>query len=583
MKAVARHLKRRFLGQSQAGQSIILMALTMIALLIFVGLVTDVGLLFVRFSQLRRAVDAASIAAAGQIRENRDYADVALSARQYIRLHGLDPDRVLVETCITNPGDPDLCVIPPRKLVRVIAQVDSPTTFLRLIGWGDITLEASAVAETAVIDVALVLDTSMSMSISTSVTQYTGPAPDGADLQMSEIRSECIDNYRWGGCCNDPGNGTVDDDGVIGNVTSGAADGDYSDLICQPFKQVRDAARTFIQRLDFVRGDRVVFVTFDDFGEVVDPVPPYDDEAPLMTDEALAIQTLNQEIGVHINDTGTQDGCTFNSHLDPDPAPWTYDWIIPCPDTNIGDGLLRANAILTDPTYVRREAVWVIILLSDGAANRTAIAQHGLNQVAYPEYGWMGYCPEATFTDMTIPFCSDENPFTRHFCYSDDNTAMPDLDGSNCNVTSYDATDFAMDMADFAGLQEVRAGVQGNFIAMYAIGFGTPTDPIPDLGEYTLRYVADAGDNGLIDNNYQQDCRNGNCADDCGGPCGSYPGLPYNPNVYDPVLFGPPDDCEFEEPGNQEDCGQYWYADNKADLERVFAEIASRLFTRLSR
>src|SRR5262249_44414542 len=40
-------------------------------------------------------------------------------------------------------------------------------------------------------------------------------------------------------------------------------DGNYSDLICQPFKQVRDAARRFIERMDFVRGDRLVLVTFD--------------------------------------------------------------------------------------------------------------------------------------------------------------------------------------------------------------------------------------------------------------------------------------------------------------------------------
>ena len=85
-------LLRHRLRHSRAGQSIILLALGMIGLLAFVGLVTDVSLLFVRFSQLRRAVDAASIAAAGQVRENRDYADVALTARQFIRLHGLDPE-----------------------------------------------------------------------------------------------------------------------------------------------------------------------------------------------------------------------------------------------------------------------------------------------------------------------------------------------------------------------------------------------------------------------------------------------------------------------------------------------------------
>jgi hypothetical protein len=119
----AEHVNRRFFRRSQSGQAIILLALGMVVLLVFVGLVTDVALLFVRYSQLRRAIHAASIAAAGQVRENRDYADVALTARQFIRLYDLDPDRVLVQTCVTNPTDPALCVNPPRKLVRVIAQV----------------------------------------------------------------------------------------------------------------------------------------------------------------------------------------------------------------------------------------------------------------------------------------------------------------------------------------------------------------------------------------------------------------------------------------------------------------------------
>ncbi len=572
---------RRILRRGHAGQSIILLALGMIVLLAFVGLVTDVSLLFVRFSQLRRAVDAASIAAAGQIRENRDYADIALSARQFIRLHGLDPERVLVQTCLTNPTDLELCTIPPRKLVRVMAQIDSPTTFLSLLGWRTVTLETSAVAETAALDVALVLDTSESMSRSTNTTHYS-PITSG-------IRPGCSgDSYllRWGGCCNDPGNGQVSLTGQISGVTSNAPDGDYSDLVCQPFKQVRDAARLFVQRMDFVRGDRVVFVTFNrDAGPILPDNPGGPGTLPpLITDENIAIQTLNKKIGVNVNPTGRWVDCpTFTNVSIP---AWSYDWAAPCNDTNLGGGLLAGNQALTDPLYVRRNAVWVMIVLSDGAANATPRAVRNNVEVSEGEYGYHGFCPWWTFCDPHNPagpgdydpnctktddghtvgtWCSDNDPATRHFCMT--STGRVDLAAPNCDV-DYDATDFAMDMADFAGLVEVMPGVPGNFIAMYTIGFGVPGDPLTPLGEATLRYIADAGDNGLIDNNAMQDCRRD-------GICGNE-GPPYNP-----AIFGPPDACEGVP--HTENCGQYWYADNLEVLNQVFTEIASRLFTRLAR
>jgi hypothetical protein len=571
-------LLRHRLRHSRAGQSIILLALGMIGLLAFVGLVTDVSLLFVRFSQLRRAVDAASIAAAGQVRENRDYADVALTARQFIRLHGLDPERVLVQTCVTQNGtDPELCVTPPRKLVRVIAQIDSPTTFLSLLGWGTITLETSAVSETAALDVALVLDTSESMSEPTDVTHYNA-------VGVNPARAECIGNYNWAGCCNDPGtNGVVSLTGVITGITGNGADGNYSDLICQPFKQVRDAARAFVQRLDFTRGDRVVFVTFDRVGREIVPDDPSGTGtlSPLITSESVAVQTLDEKIGVNVNVNGTWGACSAFASA----TPWSYEFIAPCNDTNIGGGILKANEMLTNPLYVRRTAVWVMIVLSDGAANVTNRAVRGVDEVSEGEYGYHGYCPWWTFCDPPPgntnpvggdldpsctttdtgndpPWCSDSNPYSRHFCMSADGRI--DIDDPNCDVEFYDATDFAMDAADFSGLVEVQPGVDGNFIAMYSIGFGTPSTPISQLGEVTLRYIADAGDNGRIDNNVFQECR-------IDGECGDEPLAQYNPE-------GPCESAAYTA-----DCGQYWYADNPDDLDRVFTEIASRLFTRLAR
>lgn len=289
-----RRLMNRVFRRQHKGQSIVILALGMIALLGFVGITTDISLLFVRYATLRRAVDAAAIAAAGQMRQDRSIATVSLTARSYIEFHGLNPRDVWVEACqnqpradndlltpglqnapaavinsyeaynvayvdlfaaiqggtlglsglrdtyVTNantyiaimessaigippaaiplqtnaqnllaayagyPTDPDISVnltvtnqavldyidalsevVPPdwtddpeictaeqRKLVRVTAQIYSPTVFLRLFGWQDILLEASAVSETAVLDVVIVMDVSESMLFDTTIQDW---------------------------------------------------------------------------------------------------------------------------------------------------------------------------------------------------------------------------------------------------------------------------------------------------------------------------------------------------------------------------------------------------------------------------
>lgn len=185
---------KRFMRKGEIGQSIVILALGFIGLVAFVGITTDVSLLFARYAQLTRAVDAASIAAAGQMRRDRSFATVGLSARQFIEFHGLSPRRVIVETCEsppiedadpTTPGielpdgtdlwdvAPEICTEEQLKLVRVTAQIDSPTVFLSLLGFGSITLQASAISETAVLDVVIVMDVSESMLSETTYADWT--------------------------------------------------------------------------------------------------------------------------------------------------------------------------------------------------------------------------------------------------------------------------------------------------------------------------------------------------------------------------------------------------------------------------
>ncbi len=203
-RALSRYMKR-MIRKGEVGQTLVILAFGFVVLLGFVGIVTDVSLMFVRYSSLRRAIDAAAVAAAGQMRRAaptaedianaalaggsaaeqeklaigyayaRNIASVNLAARQFIELYGVDPTTVLVDTCATTPDDPELECDPskqPRKLVRVTAQVESPTVFLRLLGWGTVTLEATAISETAVLDVVMIFDVSELMANQTSYKDW---------------------------------------------------------------------------------------------------------------------------------------------------------------------------------------------------------------------------------------------------------------------------------------------------------------------------------------------------------------------------------------------------------------------------
>ncbi|MHB8625235.1 MAG: hypothetical protein ACYDBJ_08795 [Aggregatilineales bacterium] len=199
----ALHLLNR---RSRSGQSIIIIALGFIGLVAFVGIATDTAILFVRYSTLHRAVDAAAIAAAGAARQSTSFAALGAVAEEYIKIHGLQPSSVRVDDCATeiddwlnSQGYPELptgthsdaenlvgfkhftsppqnkteqlCTLKPQKLVRVEAQIDSQTTFLSLIGFPTVRLSASSVSQTASLDVALLIDASYSESYDTAAAQ----------------------------------------------------------------------------------------------------------------------------------------------------------------------------------------------------------------------------------------------------------------------------------------------------------------------------------------------------------------------------------------------------------------------------
>lgn len=842
MKRLMRHMLRR----GQTGQTIVIMAFGFIVLLGFVGIVTDVSLLFVRYSTLRRAVDSAAVAAAGQVRRAaptqaeileagdkglspdgiayaRNLATVNLAARQFIEFYGLTPSAVLVETCIsTDYSDPELCTADQRKLVRVTAQLESPTVFLRLLGWGTVLLEASAISETAVLDVVLIMDVSESMLNETSHEDWSRvPQPDGSTKDLSarivppradqvpggetaelweqiltmthnqilndprfnppaqpnafrafvmngstpqEVslsdsrvpREECQvrfwptgvreipngeaggyhpdDNllqefsaflgisyptrfsrfqlgYNFYGCCNDPD----------GNW-------DFSDLVCQPFKQARDASINFIKQVDFARGDRVAVVTFDRGAYLL--VPPHTEGTTvthMIDNEFNAIDTIQKAVGVRaepnfyadtngdgvwdnfkvnfgttpvgwnywnvempvgqIADYPVKDSCPFhNAYLgyprslysstsdtnDPDynpfrypsaltalvnpimipnyneaawkallpsganPALYTYELRASCRGTNMGAALRTANNALLNPDTKRTNgAVWVMVMLSDGAAGASDPALVNKRPLTLPdpytnptdpplkgEYGVFGVCPFGTTSNPAelvrdevpgFPYCSDPKPESRHFCFDprdklDDGSIYTNLGNPNCDVNYYDVDDYARDWADYVGLIDpypwlkIGSGSDRSDLQLptiFTIGFGlrfskgdgsADDNPEDFLGEELLRYIADVGDNFQIDTDYQQDLRNDgqpnlllNPDDEWGlrGPCEDP--IPGFNTVEEVKAAGLPHTTIIVPKAPGESCGNYFNATDGLELQLVFDEIAARMFTRLAR
>lgn len=473
-----------------------------------------------------------------------------------------------------------------------------------------------------------------------------------------------IPTYDFYGCCNDPTSGGAFVYTPGGSISgswqpsgNNAGDNRFTDLICQPFKQARDATRAFLETMDFERGDRVAFVTFDRGAFLVDPDGALGADNPaslgtcprdpdpvggrtafthMLSSFCRAELTLMNHVGVRAepnfydwNEEGGgwrafADGLTLTGDSNPvdyyrEPtAPsadyeeedrafnqypvnnncpmfdatlpqftsryslWNWDWrysnyppgstelidnvtgagpgilrimtprpgqagwpsnLSPdssyelrasCRGTNVGAGLRESNNALLDPVTTRRSgAVWVIIMLGDGAAGASdpvrsngrklletdPFRDYGLDPnlwAAHPdgtpntirygisgEYGSFGLCPIGTPSEPgelmdqsenppRFPYCSDEQPHTRHFCVPPGGNL--DSVGTQC---------------DGEGASERRAGFAPGSKDDDYVCFnddGTPSDLIPGDGEaeYNVRngniYDVDIGQvtNGLI-------------------------------------------------------------------------------------
>jgi len=460
------------LSKRERGQVLVVVAVSLVVIIAVMGLALDVGVMFIENARMRRAVDAAALAAALQFRQGYQFEQLDTSATEFLRLNSINDPQALVQVC---DGPDELHTMPAdmcpaagqmqRKLVRVVASGTVPLAFLPVIGINSVPIVAQAVSETASVDVVLVIDRSESMTYNA--------APD------TEAR--------------DPSKCNADETAPPGNPYWNAS---YQGN-CEPFFDVKYAAVQFVESLYFPY-DRVSVITFDKDSTVVMDFSN-DKNAIINNIKALTVFQGDPTMGPAGINAIYPNGLPSRYYDTSDPLHPVYKGLgcpevdpqykagypdpgnpAPCTTTNIGLGLYNAAiefTIDTPQVPIRKNSLWVTILLTDGVANAGYDPLH--------KY----YCPDATWDNAdaydwsvnppqllsVLPKCNDGLSGTRHT----PSTSM-----------SYDTEDYAYDQVDNVIKEE-------SLIFSIGLGANVVTPSTLDgtkLGELFLQYAATEGE-----------------------------------------------------------------------------------------
>lgn len=586
------------------GQVIVIFAVSLVALLIFVGLAVDAGIVYVSYGQLKRAVDSAAVSAATNFKRNKTLAEMQAAALETMVLHNVNIDPSLLELDVrvcdadsdglrdasleTDKPEffrtcPDTTLDSPRKLIWVEAQQRAPLYFLTLIGFHSVTLRTHAVAEAAAVDLILVIDVSESMVqecktfVGGNCVEWKSPGYD--NTVQADYDPQALDN------CN------------------------YENLNdCHPLREAKDAAKDLVGSL-YEGYDRVSVITFSTKAQVrvpltagdltaagktailnnIDGIAPHDDPPfarmwPKWRSPGPYNPTYPDDRdgdGADV-DSGAPCDYSLNAWWDPVNGPCDLEDKYDAFNWNLDDDRLFTDADQTvaeswmndrgeDGRFAvvstctgcalrmaanelkkngRPGAVWVVVFLSDGAANMSDTPLTGGSDpdTGDPIIPWEypnGFCTQNYWgsncfdTDLSPRYCLDETSDT---CPPHSVWETRDRDTSH-----YSVYDYALDMVDEIALTIVRSSNDsdpnynqkepiGNDVAIYAIGLG---DAI-SYGESLLRYMAAVGDDG--DRNTD--------------PCALTTA--------------------------KRSCGNYYYAATGAELLPIFEDIASRIYTRIT-
>ena len=459
----------------EKGQILILFVFLFLILVGIIGLAVDLGDIFVAYSRLGRAVDAAALAATGQFREGYTIDNIVRSAQQFLELNGINNIvSVHIEACENADvaGDPELCTTPPRKIVRVTVRQNVQLYFLPVLGYHSVPIVVDAISEAASVDLVLLIDTSSSMA-----QNLSGGEADPNECNLDDPTG--VDGY--------PGE-------------------------CHPMEEIKMAAKVLVDHMFLgsatVAGyDRVAIVTYDRFPKV--QLELTDDKDLIDTTlENLTVYAGERECEFQPGDLAAaalaQEGPCRS--YNPDGSYWGLwspdmelygdprGWMV----TNSGGGLKVAANLLgglypahfprtTPPS--RQDALWVVVWLTDGFTN-AGFVNDGAEYVQTIANSGLTYCPDYTWSPIpgysNIRYCVDQDardPQGRHNNPVDPNT--------------YDPDDYARDQVDF-----LTGTTGGQGALLYTIGEGTKItersqyeidNNFPAPGEALLKYAADKG------------------------------------------------------------------------------------------
>lgn len=481
--------------EGQRGQALVLIAVAFIGLIAFIGLAVDAGILFTQVGHLRRGVDAAALGAANQYRKDTTAAQLEAAVDEFLQVNNLDPSAasaIDVRVCNLTAYPPDLSSLHDDSLCKE----NNPWDYDRKL------IEVTVAYPVEFVFLPIVgFDT-----VDIRATAHGEAA--SVDLVLVLDTSTSMDEDSNPDACNPTDT-------------------------CQPFEEVRSAALGFVEQLYFPY-DHVGIVHFDAVGYKPEDTGEYPAGVFLTDDKSVA------DDAIYSLEVYKQQPCSTL----PDPGG--------CLSTNVQEGLIQAaDALFNDG---RDESLWVVVVLTDGAANQARYDLDGDGAIGNDE--WL--CPNPTAN-------GSEPTWIQPYCRDGDASFF----GSGRHAegdTWYDVEDITKDAADILGCLDTSnpayagswcdsAGVTNGYEALiYTIGMGdqvistacdTYYDSNPpcdgDMGERLLRYIAAVGDDG-------------------------------NPTT---------DPCEFEASGS--DCGNYFYAPDAGDLDEIFATIANRIYTRITK
>jgi hypothetical protein len=353
---------------------------------------------------------------------------------------------------------------------------------------------------------------------------------------------------------------------------------------CHPFQEVKNAAKNFVSNLYFPY-DRVAIVTFDqraitwlnfdqDCDAAMFPGGDCTSSNPDVVANAIQITIIDVIKNLGVFDAGKNacpvgqpclPYCTqaiIDSYFCNDDYPDNFlardnpdavyagnfdcgegwhpgDDPHNCPTTDISGGLYSGGTAFrgsaTSMTAIRNSSLWVLVLLTDGAANVGSFNDEDNTPT----------CPPSTWDPYAGPLCRDKSNLTRHCgVFEHYDTCQTNGNGLDINPldapyfrqgvldpVNYDADDAAHDAADYVGITQKAV--------IFSIGLG--------------KQVVD-GNTVTTESQARTVCRGDHCA-----------GLKLLTYAAEKV-----------------GSGSFYYGSDSSKLDKIFKDIGDKIATRLA-